>query len=270
MWFKPKIQPILPPKPIISNNVIRKKSVRAILPRDQLLYFSEKLPSLDQKGMFFMLYLGGLRVTEMLGIDLNNISVVRANIPLLYRERFLECLVGDEIILRDVPNRKNRKEKFKDISIYIYDGLEAKMGTILFQYLRARQIECRGMKEQPFIPGIYSKMVMRNGKEYEEYFKKGFTSPYRQLVYKRLFRRRGRDVLMRVKHPVLRMSKAITIHLHPHYLRHARATHLVEKYPEINPLHLKKLFGWSSLEMATIYTHSNPQQIMNYLKEASK
>jgi site-specific recombinase XerD len=58
----------------------------------------------------------------------------------------------------------------------------------------------------------------------------------------------------------------IVKHIHAHFLRHARATHLVEYY-RFNDTALCKFFGWRNPVMARIYTES--ADVWNAFKQAT-
>lgn len=51
----------------------------------------------------------------------------------------------------------------------------------------------------------------------------------------------------------------------PHFIRHVRLTQIVRDYPNISPIALQYIAGWTSLDMAQVYIHSNWQDITKYM-----
>lgn len=54
---------------------------------------------------------------------------------------------------------------------------------------------------------------------------------------------------------------------YPHYLRHARTTHLAE-YADFDPADLQKFIGWANLNMAGRYTHLSMKKLRHKLRES--
>jgi len=70
--------------------------------------------------------------------------------------------------------------------------------------------------------------------------------------------------LFKIQYGTLRKNLKKYLNWNPHYIRHLRASHLVQ-YHNFNDLDLRDFFGWITGDMPTRYTHQSSEQLRKKL-----
>lgn len=131
--------------------------------------------------------------------------------------------LGDYLTVRLVT-RKNKRIPFRDVPVPL-KYKEGQMVNYIFGY---KEIETLTENEKIFPHLSRTNAWNRLTKE---------TVNVRAIY--------GREILERHTHKI-----------NPHYLRHCRLTHLVQKYG-FNGIQLMQFAGWSNTKPATVYVHLN-------------
>ena len=179
--------------------------------------------------LFFMLYLTGGRISEVMQIRrrditeevIEGVSVVRVGMP---------TSMGTPVVMVKLVTRKNRREPQREIPI-IKNSRNAD-GKMLDEVLRL-------IENADFAPDAF--LFAASKKTYER-------------MIKRLTA--NLDAFEWNEYGTRERVSFENFPLFCHYLRHCRATDLVKVY-DYNPFELAKYMGWSDPRMAGTYIHLN-------------
>jgi integrase len=205
-----------------------KKPIAEPISQEEIWNLGKTAPELQDRALIYFIYLTGGRITECLQVQVRDISLKRIK---LKSGRWVK---GIAINLLTLKRRKGIPRRTVLVNPM---GMDRDMFNIIEELRNSRS----KMDEMLFNYGdIKSQKARKNAYWHMKSIKyaiRGVAPPD------------GKMVLMP------------DFGLHPHYLRHARCTHLVERFG-YNEHELMLYFGWASTAMATRYTNLNPIELM--------
>lgn len=189
---------------------------------------SKLLKHPEDVALYYIIYLSGCRVSEAL--ELRGMDIELA-------------ISGDTglLLFRNMPTRKNRKFKFRDIPVVINSPEEKKMAEFIYAYLKQFHPEKK----------VFEKLKQTTLKE-------RFSRAIKVDTFAQINSGKGSAKRDRYR-----------FGLYPHYLRHCRATHLSEWY-DIPPFQFLNLFGWTDLRPASTYVRRNIGQVVSAMIHKKK
>lgn len=196
----------------------------------------------DIRFAYYFLYLTGQRVSEFLQTRIEDVK--------------LKWINGEKSLVVDSVTLKNRNINRRAINIPLEKKYpEYDMAKYVFDYIRKRPntdfvmadfVRVRKNKDGHYIPHTDS------GRKRIHYYMS------KKLPYK-----------IRAVNPSSKARILINYKMHPHYLRHCRATHMVLYY-NFDLYMLMQMFGWSDPKTASIYAVMNAIPIAEQMQKASK
>lgn len=185
------------------------------LPTIEEIYLLGTTPALmpDERALFYLLYLSGGRVSEVLSIRKRDLTIKEAGL--------------DEVSVILLPTLKTRQQQIVR---------EIPIGSSETELAMLKEIEAYAAPKHP-----EDKLF--------DWGRHGRKRAWRVL--------HKLSTGVQATHPVTR--EIITIDeykLYPHFLRHARLTHLAQQYG-FNAVELMKFAGWSTPSLASTYINTD-------------
>lgn len=204
------------------------------------------------RAFYFFLYLSGTRISEALDLQYNNIQFnTIKDIPLCFAT---------------IYTRKNRVKRVRTIPISYVSEYEKKMFSEFAEVYNHS------------INYVFNDLIVKNERDRQGYEKnvreihhvkkdgtetiREFKDPYASTK-KNLERSFGKIIfetpILNAKERTINVQK---YRLHPHLLRHFRASHLYSIY-RVKREDMIEIFGWSDDRQLQIYTVMYPKELAN-------
>lgn len=188
-----------------------KKPIPFPISAEEIYELGKRLPTDEQRALFYTTYLTGGRISEVLQIQKRDV----------WREKVqYNNMEYDAVIFEMVTNKIRTFNPRRLIPVPCV-GVDGDMAEVVWQY--------------------------RNTKTRDEEKLFHFSRTRAWNIFAKL------TTDTRAINPDRTYSELLGFKIHPHYLRHCRATHLVVKYRVNNPYDLMKRFGWSDVRRAMTY-----------------
>jgi integrase len=206
-----------------------KKPIAEPISQEEIWNLGKTAPELQDRALIYFIYLTGARITEVLQVQCRDIRLVK-NLRLKSGRR-VKAIAIDLITLK-------RRKGIPRRTVFVNPlGLDKEMYRIIEELRMTR--------------GKADSMLFNYGDIKSQRARKNAYWHIKSIKY----------AIRGVAPPDGKMVLMPDFGLHPHYLRHARCTHLAQTYG-FSDHELMIYFGWASTAMATRYTNLNPVEMM--------
>jgi len=210
------------------NFKTRKKPIPEPISQEEIFNLGKTIQDLQDKALFYFLYLTGARITEALQTQCRDISLKNLK---LKSGRRVKAIAIDLLTLK-------RRKGIPRRTIFVNPmGLDKEMYKVIEELRTSRPK-----------PDTY---LFEYGDIKSQKARKNAYWHIKKITYS----------IRGIEPPDGKMVLMPDFGLYLHYLRHCRATHLAQVYG-YNNRELMLYFGWSSSQVADVYTNLSPVELM--------